>query len=79
MLSLVLGLATNKFISQTVKLSTMICEVVGGRKVYIVKMNKKGMIIIPKEYRQKLNTDTLLVEYDENNNRIIITPFDLSK
>ena len=57
----------------------MICEVVGGRKVYIVKMNKKGMIIIPKEYRQKLNTDTLLVEYDENNNRIIITPYDLSK
>lgn len=57
----------------------MIREVVGGREVYIVKMNKKGMIIIPKEYRQKLNTDTLLVEYDENNNRIIITPFDLSK
>ena len=72
-------LTANKFISQIVKLLTMICEVVGGRKVYIVKMNKKGMIIIPKEYRQKLNTDTLLVEYDENNNRIIITPFDLSK
>ena len=57
----------------------MIREVVGGREVYIVKMNKKGMIIIPKEYREKLGADTLLLELDENNKRIIITPFDLSK
>jgi len=51
---------------------------IDGRLVYVVKMDKKGRIIIPKEIREYVSADTFAVEVIEGG-KIVLIPLEADR
>jgi len=50
----------------------MVKIVIEGKEYHLTRMDKLGRVLIPKEIRDKINTDSFIVDFAENT--IILKP-----
>jgi len=61
---------------KNVHMATKSCR--KGKVVYIVRVDKFGRIVIPKQIRDKLSCETFILELLEDG-RIVLEPLDLDR